>query len=99
LRPGGSFLYADFRFSEDFAGWDKALVEAPLQVVQTRDISAAVLRGMDRNAGRNLALVRQRLPAFLHSLGQDFAGVPGSRVYEALRTGMLSYRSWCLSKA
>lgn len=99
LKPGGSFLYADFRFREDFAAWDKAIADAPLQVVQTRDISAEVLRGMDRNAERNLALVRQRLPAFLHSLGRDFAGVPGSRVYEALRAGGLSYRSWRLSKA
>ena len=99
LRPGGHFLCADFRFGEDRAAWEAAVAAAPLTIISARDISAEVLRGMDSNAQRNVALVRQQLPAFLHSLGDDFAGVPGSRVYEALRTGELSYRSWCLRKA
>lgn len=99
LRPGGHFLYADFRFSSLFAAWDAALAGAPMEIVQSRDIGAEVLRGMDRNAERSLALVRQGLPRFLHSLGRDFAGVPGSRVYVALQKGELRYRSWCFRKS
>lgn len=95
LRPGGHFLYADFRFSDGIAEWDAAIAAAPLRIVQSRDIGAEVLRGMDRNAARSEALVRQRLPRFLHALGRDFAGVPQSRVYTALQTGELAYRSWC----
>jgi len=98
LRPGGHLLYADFRFSEAVAQWEADIAAAPLVIVQTRDIGASVLRGMDRNAERSLSLVRSRLPRFLHALGRDFAGVPGSRVYVALQTGGLSYRSWCLRK-
>jgi len=66
--------------------------------VQSRIINAEVLRGMDRNAERNLAVIRRRLHRFLHARGRDFAGVPGSRFYVALQTGELSYRSWCLRK-
>ncbi|MDB6075332.1 MAG: SAM-dependent methyltransferase [Verrucomicrobiaceae bacterium] len=99
LRPGGHFLYADFRFRDGFASWEQAIASAPLEMAQAQDISADVLRGMDRNATRNLALVHQRLPNLLRPIGSDFAGVPGSSVYEALRTGELSYRSWCLRKA
>ena len=98
LKPGGHFLYADFRFSDLFAAWDAAIAAAPLEVVQSRVINAEVLRGMDCNAARSLALIEKRLPKFLHSLGRDFAGVPGSRVYVALQTGELSYRSWCFRK-
>jgi ubiquinone/menaquinone biosynthesis C-methylase UbiE len=98
LRPGGHFLYADFRFRDDLAAWESAIAAAPLQTVQTRDIRAEVLRGMESNAARSEALVVQRLPRFLHALGRDFAGVPGARVYEALKTGELSYRSWCFGK-
>lgn len=94
LRPGGSFLYADFRFSDLFDEWQEAIRSVPLEVAQTRDISQEVLRGMDANAASSLALVQKRLPKFLHDLGRDFAGVPGSRVYVALQTGELSYRSW-----
>jgi hypothetical protein len=66
--------------------------------VQTRIINAEVLRGMEMNALRSQALIVQRLPGFLHALGRDFAGIPGSRVYEALRRGELSYRSWCFRR-
>jgi len=98
LRPGGHFLYADFRFSDLHAAWDAAIAAAPLTVVQTRVINAEVLRGMDCNAERSLALIRRRLPKFLHGPGRDFAGVPGSRVYTALQSGELSYRSYCFQK-
>ncbi|MBE2286832.1 MAG: class I SAM-dependent methyltransferase [Prosthecobacter sp.] len=98
LKPGGHFLYADFRFAPDIGEWEAAIEGSTLRKLQTRHISAEVLRGMDMNAGRSEALVVQRLPKFLHSLGRDFAGIPGSRVYEALRTGELSYRSWCMRR-
>lgn len=98
LRPGGHFLYADFRFSDLFSAWEAAIAATPLEIVQSRTINSEVLRGMDCNAERSLALVRRRLPRFLHTLGRDFAGVPGSRIYAALQSGGLSYRSWCFRK-
>lgn len=95
LKPGGHLLYADFRFRDQVAAWETALAQAPLTVVQTRDLRDAVLRGMECNAARSEALIRQRLPRFLHALGRDFAGLPGSQVYEALQAGEMVYRSWC----
>lgn len=99
LRPGGHFLYADFRFADSRAQWEQALATCPLQVQRTRTINKEVLRGMDRNSARSLELIAAHLPTFLHGLGRDFAGVRGSRIYNALVSGELSYRSYCLSKA
>jgi SAM-dependent methyltransferase len=98
LRPGGHFLYADFRFGEDVLEWERALDSTALELCQTREINREVLRGMNCNAERSRALIVERLPAFLHSLGSDFAGIPGSRVYDALKDGALSYRSFCFRK-
>ncbi len=98
LRPGGQFLYADFRFAEDLSEWESDVVGCPLNIVQQRDIGMEVLRGMDANAARNETLVRTHLPRFLHPLGRDFAGTPGSRVYEALKSKSLFYRSFRLQK-
>ena len=89
LRPGGHFLYADFRFSDGLAEWEKAIAAAPLKILHTRNINAEVLRGMDRNSARSLDLVARHLPKFLHSLGADFAGVKGSRIHNALSSGEL----------
>lgn len=98
LRPGGHFLYADFRFEPEFHAWETAIADSTMRIEQTKIINAGVLRGMDMNAQRSEALIVQRLPGFLHALGRDFAGIPGSRVYEALRGGELSYRSWCFRR-
>ena len=98
LRPDGHFLYADFRFSDCLAEWEQALVGAPLQILRTKNINAEVLRGMNRNSARSRDLVERRLPRFLHSLGHDFAGTKGSRIYKALESGELSYRSYCFKK-
>jgi SAM-dependent methyltransferase len=94
LRPGGHFLYADFRFRDGLAAWEQALAAAPFKPVQTRVINAEVLRGLDLNSARSAALLVRRLPGFLQALGRDFAGLRGSRIYRALQQGDLSYRSY-----
>lgn len=99
LKPGGYFLYADFRFADGIAKWESALEKAPLTLKQARDISPEVLRGMECNSARSMGLLDRKLPKFLHGLGRDFAGVKGSRVYNALLLGGLSYRSYCFRKA
>jgi SAM-dependent methyltransferase len=98
LRPGGHLLYADFRFSDGVAGWEQALAQAPLQIQRSRTINAEVLRGIELNSRRYLDLIARRLPRWLHALGRDFAGVSGSRIHRAMRSGELSYRSYCLVK-
>ncbi len=98
LRPGGSFLHADFRFGGDIAIWEQSLRNSGLTVVATRDIGPEVLRGMELNAERHAALVARRLPRWLHSVGRDFAGVPGAKVHAALKSGEMSYRSWHFRK-
>ncbi len=98
LRSGGYFLYADFRFSERWAEWEKALAAAPLKMLHNRNINAEVLRGMNWNSSRSQDLIARHLPKFLHSLGADFAGTKGSRIHNALNSGELSYRSYCFEK-
>jgi len=94
LRPGGHFVYADFRFRDGLADWERAIAGAPLRLEHSQLINAEVLRGMDANSARSLALITKHLPKFLHPLGRDFAGVRGSRIYNALQDGSLSYRSY-----
>jgi SAM-dependent methyltransferase len=98
LRPGGHFLYADFRFRSGIPEWEAAIAAAPLTVRAMRVINAEVLRGMDENSARSIALIMRRLPRFLHALGRDFAGVKGSRIYTALQQGEVSYRSYYFAK-
>jgi SAM-dependent methyltransferase len=55
LRPGGHFLYAVFRGSDEFAVWQAALSDAPMRLSSRRDINPEVLRGMERDARAGIA--------------------------------------------
>jgi ubiquinone/menaquinone biosynthesis C-methylase UbiE len=94
LRPGGHFLYADFRGFLEYDDWDAALANLPMRMVSKREINTEVLRGMDHNSPRYLGLVARHVPKFLQSFGRVFAGAPGTVMYRELQRGRLSYRMY-----
>lgn len=94
LKPGGHFLYADFRFKDSIPAWEKSLGECALELRNMTDIGPCVIRGMELNSAHSQDMLDRKLPKFLHNLGRDFAGVKGSRVFNALEEGNLSYRSY-----
>jgi SAM-dependent methyltransferase len=94
LRPGGHFLYADFRGFLEYDDWDAALAGMPMRMVSKREINTEVLRGMDNNSQRYLGLVSGYVPKFLQPFGRVFAGAPGTLAYKQLQSGRLSYRMY-----
>jgi len=94
LRPGGHFLYADFRGYLEYDGWDAALAAMPLRQVSKREINNEVLRSMDNNSEKYLELVSRHVPKFLQSFGRVFSGAPGTLAYRELQRGKLSYRMY-----
>jgi ubiquinone/menaquinone biosynthesis C-methylase UbiE len=94
LRPGGHFLYADFRGFLEYDDWDAALAGIPMQMTSKREINTEVLRGMDKNSERYLDLVSRHVPKFLQSFGRLFSGAPGTMAYRQLQQGKLSYRMY-----
>ncbi len=98
LRPGGHFLYCDFRGYLEFAEWDAALAGMPMRMLSKREINTEVLRGMDKNSTRYLDLVGRHVPVFLRGFGRLFTGAPGTLMYRELQRGRLSYRMYCFAK-
>jgi SAM-dependent methyltransferase len=98
LRPGGHFLYADIRYADEIAAWEKDLAGMPLRLVSERVINAEVMRGLEGN--RLLDQITRRLPpiARLHNIASDYAGGPGSLIYRRLENGEASYRVFCFAR-
>ena len=94
LRPGGHFLYADFRGFLEYDDWDAALAALPMRMVSKRVINEEVLRGLDRNSPRYRELVGRYVPKSLQFFGRLFAGLPGTLTYRQLQGGKLSYRMY-----
>jgi ubiquinone/menaquinone biosynthesis C-methylase UbiE len=98
LRPGGHFLYADFRNRDGFPDWEKALAESGLRQLSERVINEQVLRGLKKNSPRSNELINRRLPAFLRRFGREFAVVDGSWFYNDLERGEIDYRVYHFTK-
>ncbi|MGD9619467.1 MAG: phthiotriol/phenolphthiotriol dimycocerosates methyltransferase [Mycolicibacterium sp.] len=98
LVPGGRFQYADLRNHQEFADWDADLDNAPLRKLSQRDINAEVLRGLDLTEDRAVDLIDRRVPAPLRPFARQFSVVPGSRNYNDVKSGAISYRAYSFIK-
>jgi len=98
LRPGGHFLYTDFRNRDAFTAWEAALTKPPLRLVSKKVIDEEVVRGLQKNSPRSSEMINRHLPSFARRFGREFAVVDGSLFYKDLERGEISYRTYCLIK-
>jgi SAM-dependent methyltransferase len=97
LRPGGHLLYADARRFDHFAEWEKELAEAPLRMLSQRDISAEVVRGLEKSLPRSQQMFTRRTPRFLRGLVSNAVAASVSKMCEGLQSGETSYRMYCFA--
>jgi SAM-dependent methyltransferase len=98
LRPGGHFLYADFRDRANIGAWRNSLQSSGLSLLRETEITGNVLLALDRDNERKLALINRIVPKPLRPSFNAFAGIRGTSVYDGFRTGRLAYVSFALRK-
>jgi ubiquinone/menaquinone biosynthesis C-methylase UbiE len=98
LRPGGHFLYADFRDRANVGAWRENLQRFGFTLVHETDITQNVLTALDCDNERKAALINRLVPSLLRPSFNDFAGMRGTGVYEGFRSGSLIYMSFVLRK-
>jgi len=99
LRPGGYFLYADFRYNNP--GRDivhNQVQQSGLEVITEENISPGVVRGMQLNSEKYSRLIQQLVPKPLIKHAKSFAGLKGSPVYMELASGETIYFRYVLRK-
>jgi ubiquinone/menaquinone biosynthesis C-methylase UbiE len=98
LRPGGHFLFADFRSAEDVENLVGQLEESGMTVLAREDITANVVKALDLDDERNMHLIRRHVPRWLLRTVQQFAGMKGSIVYQGFQDGTIVYNRYLLRK-
>jgi len=98
LRPGGYFVWADMCQPGQREATREQFRNAGLEMRQEIAITPNVLRALDAVSERKKETIRRQVPKYLLGSFQDFAGVPGTRVYEALRAGEVEYLRCVLQK-
>lgn len=98
LRPGGYFLYTDFRSAKNAGSWCQTLQHSGLTLLRETDITANVVSALDRDNDRKLGLIQRMVPRPLRASFLDFAAVRGTALYEGFKSGDVTYRSFVLQK-
>lgn len=99
LRPGGWFLYTDFRAAADMPVLHAALA-APAAWVQVahEDITAAVADAMAADDTRKRALIREYISPRFQPLFGEFAGLVGGQMYDGFRSRGILYHRFAFRK-
>ena len=96
LRPGGYFLFTDFRYDHKMESMMEKITASGLKITKTRNINKEVIKALDLDHERRSSLVKKLTPKMVHKVGHGFAGAIGSPTYNKLSSGEFVYFSYVL---
>jgi ubiquinone/menaquinone biosynthesis C-methylase UbiE len=99
LRPGGFFLYTDYHTRKQLERLRGQIRRSGLELVEEEDISANVIRALELDDARKKALIDNHVPSILRRFFNEFAGMEGTRSYNAsFRTGEMIYSRFVMQR-
>jgi fatty-acid O-methyltransferase len=100
LRPGGTFLFGDYRRSTKMPRLHRSLTSLPLSVKVLSDITPGIVRGLESNSVHKRRLIDRHAPFGLRGVARKFAGLSKGRDTELdnFRFGRKSYIMAVLEK-
>lgn len=99
LRPGGTFLWADFRGADALPAVRSDLRASGLRLAAEEDVTSRVVDALRADADRKEALVDAWFPSVVRPLVRRFAATEGTRGFEAFAAGRTRYLVARLEKA
>ena len=98
LKPGGSFLYTDFRYSDKMDELNQLLAKFDFIKFDEQMINNQVLKALELDSERRVALVEKHAPLFLSKYLHDFAGSTDSPTFNDIKSGKIIYYVYCFHK-
>lgn len=98
LKPGGYFMFADFRTLGQLDELDKQLEQTGMRRITHENITPNVIKALDVDHGRRFAHIQRGVPKMLHKLLREFAGNKDTWIYKGFQTGDMVYQYYLLQK-
>lgn len=98
LRPGGRFLYADFRGLRAYDDWRRDLDACGLKKLVEEEITPLVAAGLEHEHQRRSDLIRSVAPRVLRRAFSQFAGTKDSVMYRGFKSGRVRYMRFAFAK-
>ncbi len=99
LKKNGSFLWCDFRTTEDMKTLFDAFSASGFLVEKEKDITPNILRALDLLTPYRKNQIRSHVPWLIRGVFESYAGVSGGSVNDAFLSGKLIYKSAALRAA
>jgi ubiquinone/menaquinone biosynthesis C-methylase UbiE len=98
LRPGGFFLFTDFRLAEKWPVMLNILERSGLNLIFESDVTQNVLDSLDKDSERRIELVKRFVPKILQKEILNFTGAKGTETYNAFHTRRFIYKTLKMQK-
>lgn len=100
LKPGGTFLFADYRRSGKMAKLRRSLTDMGYDIEIMADITSGIVRGLELGLERKRALIDRHVALPLRGIVRGFAGLSRGRDEERdkFHAGVKSYLMAVLTK-
>jgi ubiquinone/menaquinone biosynthesis C-methylase UbiE len=91
LRPGGAFVYADFRPTGEVGNIESQLISADFTLEQQEDITANVLTALDQDSATKEDWIADLADTSLQTTLRTFAAISGTKLHQEFEAGQLKY--------
>lgn len=98
LRPGGYFLFTDFRYDDQWQELHRKIEDSGMLVLSENDITENIVRALELDTDRRKELVRNYVPRILQKKILNFSGTKGTETYEYFLNRRFTYRSFKVIK-
>ncbi len=98
LKPGGYFLFADFRYNDEIEGLNLLLKESNLHFENKQDITPNVVKALQLATPGRKILIKNIVPKILQNLAEQFAATVGTPTYNKFLTRSFIYFNYVLKK-
>lgn len=98
LRPGGYFLFSDFRSNENMENLKQHVRSSDLMVMREKDITSNVVKALEADDPRKRRLIKKLIPLIIQKIALNFAGTVGSDTYNRFATRKYEYFHYVMQK-
>jgi len=98
LKPGGFFLWCDFRTIEKMEELKKQFFNSGLIKINDRDITSNIITALDHLTVFRKENIKRYVPRVLQKVFESYAGVRGGRVHNAFIADEIIYMSAVFQK-
>ncbi|MDZ4860886.1 MAG: class I SAM-dependent methyltransferase, partial [Candidatus Hydrogenedentes bacterium] len=98
LRPGGYFLFADFRPTAQIESLREELLAPGFEMIEEEDLNPGMLLALDAEDARKRAFIETKISERRRAMFEMFAAVKDSPMYRAFASGEARYVRYVLRK-